>query len=391
MTTPSSGTWNYPTPIRFGPGCLSQLPQACKALGMRRPLLVTDKGLADLPIVAKAMDFCAENGLCRSVYNQVNPNPNGRDVDGALDALRRGGHDGVIAFGGGSALDVGKAVALMAGQNRPLWDFEDAGDNWTRVDEAGMLPCVAVPTTSGTGSEVGRCSVIINELEKRKVIIFHPRMLPERVLLDPQLTVGLPAHLTAAVGMDALSHNLEAFCAPGYHPQADGIALQGMVLIQRALVQCVENGDDLAARQDMLVASMMGATAFQKGLGAMHSLSHPIGAHLKAHHGLTNAIVMPYVLEFNAPVITERMEQLARVLDLPGSGLEAVMAWVLDLRQRLNIPHTLEALGFEARHAQLLAQPAAEDPTAPTNPRPLTAENVEPLFLRALEGVLERR
>ncbi|MBM66205.1 MAG: alcohol dehydrogenase [Myxococcales bacterium] len=391
MSIPSSGTWNYPTPIRFGPGCLAQLPEACRELGMTQPILVTDKGLADLPIVAQAVEHCEGAGLGVGVFNGVNPNPNGRDVEEAVEALRRGEHDGVIAFGGGSALDVGKAVALMAGQTRPLWAFEDAGDNWQRVDEAGMLPCVAVPTTSGTGSEVGRCSVIVNEAEKRKVIIFHARMLPERVLLDPEVTVGLPAQVTAAVGMDALSHNLEAFCAPGYHPQADGIALEGMRLIQKALVRAVENGGDLGARQDMLVASMMGATAFQKGLGAMHSMSHPIGAHLKAHHGLTNAIVMPYVLEFNADVIGPRMDLLARALDLPGEGLSAVMAWVLELRQRLQIPHTLEALGFEPHHASLLAGPAAQDPTAPTNPRPLTPENMEPLFLRALSGELAQR
>ena len=355
---------------------------------MDRPLLVTDKGLADLPVVEQGLAVCRAAGLSVGAYKGVNPNPNGDDVSAGVDALRAGDHDGVIAFGGGSALDVGKAVALMAGQTRPLWDFEDAGDNWQRVDEAGMVPCVAVPTTSGTGSEVGRCSVIVNEAEKRKVIIFHGRMLPERVLLDPEVTVGLPAQVTAAVGMDALSHNLEAFCAPGYHPQADGIALEGMRLIQRSLIRAVENGGHLGARQDMLVASMMGATAFQKGLGAMHSMSHPIGAHLKAHHGLTNAIVMPYVLEFNREVIGPQMDVLARALNLPGTGHEAVMAWVLDLRQRLQIPHTLAAIGFEPQHASLLAEPAAQDPTAPTNPRPLTPENMEPLFLRALRGEL---
>lgn len=390
MSLPPTGSWNYPTPIRFGPGSLNQLGDACRELGMDRPLLVTDKGLADLPVVEQALAVCRAAGLGVGAYKGVNPNPNGDDVSAGVEALRAGDYDGVIAFGGGSALDVGKAVALMAGQSRPLWDFEDAGDNWTRVDEAGMVPCVAVPTTSGTGSEVGRCSVVVNEAEKRKVVIFHARMLPERVILDPTVTVGLPPGITAAVGMDALSHNLEAFCAPGYHPQADGIALEGMALIQRALVNAVEDGANLAARQDMIVASMMGATAFQKGLGAMHSMSHPIGAHLKSHHGLTNAIVMPYVLEFNAEVIGDRMDLLSRYLGLPGQGLAGVMDWVLGLRQRLQIPHTLEALGFEAHQARLLAKPAAEDPTAPTNPRPLTPENLEPLFLAALRGELAR-
>jgi len=383
-----SGNWNYPTPIRFGAGKISELPQACADLGITRPLLVTDPGIAALPILQDALATMRESGVPVDVFSQIQGNPTGEDVDRGVAALRNNDNDGVIAFGGGSALDVGKAVALMAGQRRPLWDYEDVGDWWTRVEVDRMVPCVAVPTTSGTGSEVGRCSVIVNTAEARKVIIFHAKMLPERVIADPNLTVGLPPKLTAAVGMDALSHNLEAFCAPGFHPMADGIALEGMRLIKGALVRAVQHGDDVDARADMMIASTMGATAFQKGLGAMHSMSHPIGAVLHAHHGLTNAIVMPYVLQFNRDAIAEKMDILARHLELPTPGFDGVMRWVLDLRAQIGIPHTTEALGFTDAHADSLAAAAAADPTAGTNPIPLTPAHMTALFQSALRGQL---
>ncbi len=381
-----SGTWNFPAPIRFGSGRISELPQACRELGMRRPLLVTDPGLVTLPIVGQALAINAEAGLPTAVFSQMQGNPVGADVDRGTEVLRKGAHDGVIAFGGGSALDVGKAIALMAGQDRPLWDFEDAGDNWARVNEAGMMPCVAVPTTSGTGSEVGRCSVITNEDEHRKVIIFHARMMPGRIICDPELTVGLPAHLTAAVGMDALSHNLEAFCAPGYHPMADGIALEGMLKVHRALERACVDGSDIEARADMMIASTMGATAFQKGLGAMHSMSHPVGAVLGAHHGLCNAVFMPYVLGFNRPAIDARMNHLARYLDLPGGGFSAVLDWVLGLRERLGIAHSSAGLGVTQEVISRLSRMGVVDPTAPTNPVPLTTEHMSALFEQSLRG-----
>lgn len=380
MTT----SWNYPTAIRFGAGAINELPDACKALGMQNPLLVTDPMLATLPITTDTVNIVTAAGLSCAVFSDIEPNPVGHDVDKGVAMLRAGNHDGVIAFGGGAALDVGKAIALMAHQTRPLWDFEDIGDYWTRVDESAMVPCVAVPTTSGTGSEVGRCSVIIHEAEQRKAIIFHPKMLPPKVIADPALTLGLPAKITAAVGMDALSHNLEAFCAPGFHPQADGIALEGMKLIQRSLVTAVENGGDIEARQDMLAASLMGATAFQKGLGAMHAMSHPLGAHLHIHHGLANAIVMPYVLKRNWSDIEERMTDLARYLKLEGSVLD----WVLALRTRLNIPHTLAEVGFTEAHAAQLAPDSVKDPTAGTNPTLLTQADYEALFRAAWSGDL---
>jgi alcohol dehydrogenase class IV len=381
-----SGNWNFPTPIRFGPGSIKELPAACRELGMSHPLLVTDPGLAALPIVEEALNICREAGLPVGLFSNMQGNPEGDCVDRGTTFLRQHGHDGVIAFGGGSALDVGKAVALMAGQKRPLWDFEDAGDNWTRVDEAAMVPCIAVPTTSGTGSEVGRCSVITKADEHRKVIIFHANMLPARVICDPALTVGLPAKITAAVGMDALSHSLEAFCAPGYHPMADGIALEGMRKVAVALERAYTDGNDIEARADMMIASTMGATAFQKGLGAMHSMSHPVGAVLGAHHGLCNAVFMPYVLGFNRPAIGERMDHLARFLNLPGDGFDAVLTWVLGLRNRLGIAHNSSALGVIAEEIPLLARMGAEDPTAGTNPVALTPENLTSLFEQSLRG-----
>jgi alcohol dehydrogenase class IV len=388
-----TGSWNYPTPIRFGPGRIAELADACRELGMSRPLLVTDRGLLPLPITAKAMDVLTGSGLVATLFGDVDGNPGGADVDRGLAALRSGDCDGVVAFGGGSALDVGKAVALMAGQTRPLWDFEDVGDNYLRVNTAGMLPVVAVPTTSGTGSEVGRCSVIVNPDDPdapggRKVIVFHAKMLPERVIADPELTVGLPAKITAAVGMDALAHNLEAYCAPGFHPMADGIALEGMRLVATSLQRAVADGTDIEARANMLIASTMGATAFQKGLGAIHSLSHPVGVALHSHHGLTNAVFMPYVLVHNREAIEDRVGRLAAYLGLTNTTFTGFLDWVLALRESVGIPHTSAALGFEEHHAALLAPAAAADPTAPTNPIPVTAQDLESIYRKARVGQL---
>jgi hypothetical protein len=377
-------SWNFPTSIRFGAGAIAELPETCRALGMNNPLFVTDPMLASLEVTKQVLNILTNAGLAHGLFSEMKPNPVGADVDRGVAMLRKHGHDGVIAFGGGAALDVGKAIALMAHQTRPLWDFEDIGDYWTRVDESAMVPCVAVPTTSGTGSEVGRCSVIVHEEECRKAIIFHPKVLPPKVIADPELTIGLPTKVTAAVGMDALSHNLEALCAPGYHPQADGIAMEGIKLIHRSLLKAVADGSNVEARADMLAASLMGATSFQKGLGAMHAMSHPLGAHLHIHHGLANAIVMPYVLKFNEAAIAERMETLARYLNLDCSVLE----WVLSLREQLQIPHTLAEIGFEESHIALLAPDSVKDPTAGTNPTVLSEEEYQQLFRNAWSGLL---
>jgi len=384
-----SANWNYPTNIRFGIGRISELADACKQLGMTRPLLVTDPGLAALPFIAKAKQDCDSAGLGCEIFADVQGNPVGANVDAGLKVMREGDHDGVIAFGGGSALDAGKAIALMWKQTRPLFDFEDQADWWTRVDVNGMAPVVAVPTTSGTGSEVGRASVITDESTHTKKIIFHAKMLPAIVISDPQLTTGLPAHLTAAVGMDALSHNLEAYCSPLYHPMAAGIALEGMRLIRDWLPKVYADGNDLEARAHMQVASTMGATAFQKGLGAMHSLSHPCGAVLNTHHGLTNAVVMPYVLAFNKPTIEAKMETLARFLDFKNPGFTAIQSWVLGLRESLGIPNTLADLKVTEAHASQLAPMAAVDPTAGTNPVPLNTDNCQQLYLDSIRGHLQ--
>ena len=382
------GNWNYPTQMIFGPGRIRNLAQACKMLGMKRPLLVTDPGLAGLPMVKDAIAANAAEGLPTGLFSAVKPNPVGHNVEEGVKAYKDGGHDGVIAFGGGSGLDCAKAVALMVGQTRPLWDFEDKGDNWKRVDPAGVAPIVAVPTTAGTGSEVGRASVIVEEATHTKRIIFHPKMLPSTVISDPELTVGLPPNITAATGMDALAHCLEAYCAPGYHPMAEGIAVEGIRLVKDWLPEAVKDGRNLAARAHMLAAASMGATAFQKGLGAIHSLSHPVGAIYDTHHGLTNAVFMPYVLAFNRPAIEDKMGRLAAWLGLKQHSFDAVQDWVLALRAELKIPAKLDGLGVGGERIDEIAQMAAEDPTAPTNPVPAGAPEMRRMFEMALEGRL---
>jgi alcohol dehydrogenase class IV len=349
---------------------------------------VTDAGVASLPITDTTLSLCRAAGLNISVFSEVKPNPVGANVEAGITAIRAGQHDGVIAFGGGSALDVAKTLALMAGQTRPVWDFEDIGDNWTRADAAAILPIVAVPTTSGTGSEVGRCSVIVDESDHRKVVLFHPQMMPGRVLCDPELTLGLPAHITAGVGMDALAHNLEAYCAPGFHPQADGIALEGIRLVDSALIQATRDGSDIAARSAMMASALMGATAFQKGLGAIHSLSHPVGAHYDSHHGLTNAVFMPYVLIANRRAIEDRLGRLAAYLGLPEASFDGFLKWNLALREALDIPHSPAALGMKEEDVPSFAREAAIDPTAATNPIPVDVPTLERIYRKALAGDL---
>jgi alcohol dehydrogenase class IV len=388
MTGKLRGNWNDPTSIRFGAGRIAELPDACRSLGMKRPLLVTDPALAKLPMIAQAVQSCRAAGLGCEVFSDLQANPVEANVTAGVEVFRRGGHDGVIAFGGGSALDTAKAIALMVGQERPLWDFEDREDWYTRVDPAGMAPVVAVPTTAGTGSEVGRASVITDLADHTKKIIFHPKMLPAIVIEDPELTLGLPPQITAAVGMDALSHNLEAYCAPGFHPLADGIAVEGMRLIREYLPRAVANGHDLEARAHMLIASSMGATAFQKGLGAMHSLSHPCSANLNTHHGLTNAVVMPYVLAWNRAEIEPKLARLAAYLGLDEHSFDGVQRWVLELRQRIGIPHTLAGIGVREEHAKPFAPQALSDPSTGGNPRALTEADFERLYLNCIRGEL---
>lgn len=381
-----NGNWNYPTAIRFGVGRLEELADACRQLSMTRPLLVTDPGLAELPMTKKVLAQNKEKGLPSGLFSNIKPNPTGKNIEDGLAMFREGQYDGVIAFGGGSALDAAKAIALMAGQNLPLWTFEDVGDNWTKVDPEGVAPIVAVPTTAGTGSEVGRASVIIHEESHSKKIIFHPRMLPEIVIADPETTIGLPASLTASTGMDALSHCLEPYSAPGFHPMADGIAVEAIRLIKEWLPVAVKDGSSLAARSNMLAAAGMGATAFQKGLGAMHSLAHPIGAIYDAQHGLLNAILMPYVLEFNRSAIEDRMARLAAWLELPHPSYTAIMDWIMEIRSTFNIPPTLAALGIDDSRVDEIAEMAASDPSTPTNAIPAGSAEMKQIFLHALNG-----
>ncbi len=404
--------WNYPTSIRFGVGRIRELGDACVALGVARPLIVTDPGLAESDILTTVREVLDAESLPNRVFSDIKANPTGTNVMDGVAALKSGKHDGVVAVGGGSALDAGKAIALMPGQTRPLWDFEDVGDWWTRVDPDGMVPVVAVPTTAGTGSEVGRASVITDEHARRstgepgsrvvwnpgsddetshwhkKKIIFHPNMMPGQVICDPALTVSLPPHLTAYTGMDALSHNLEAFCSPFFHPMAEGIALEGMRRIHLSLLRAYREPTDLEARANMMAASTMGATAFQKGLGAMHAVAHAVGALFDTQHGLTNAVVMPYVLERNREAIVDKAERIAGYLNLGARSFEGLLDWVLELRKALAIPHTLKDIGVTEDRLDDLVRLAHEDPSGATNPVPLDEADYRRLIQAALHGTL---
>jgi len=380
--------WNYPTSVRFGAGRIAELADACKSAGMARPLFVTDPGLAPLPMARGAFESLTAAGLGAALFSAIKSNPVETNVADGLSVLRAGKHDGVVAFGGGSALDVGKVIAFMAGQTRPMWDFEDVDDWWTRADPKGIAPVIAVPTTSGTGSEVGRAGVITQEATHTKKVIFHPKMMPVVTICDPELTVGLPPHLTAATGMDAFAHCLEAYCAPGFHPLADGVAVEGMRLVKENLATAVKDGGNLEARGNMMAAAAMGATAFQKGLGAIHALSHPIGALYDTHHGLTNAVFMPYVLAFNRKAIDVRIARLSAYLGLGGT-FDSFQGFVLRLRDEIGIPHTLKGLKVDDAKARLIAEMAIVDPTAGGNPVPLDAPGARRIFDAALAGELK--
>lgn len=377
------GNWSYPTTMKFGAGRIAELPDACAQVGMKRPLLVTDKGLADLPITQATLDLMEGAGLGRGIFADVDPNPNEKNLEAGVAAYNAGGHDGVIAFGGGSGLDLGKMVAFMAGQTRPLWDFEDVGDWWTRADADAIAPIIAVPTTAGTGSEVGRASVITNSETHVKKIIFHPKVLPEIVICDPELTVGMPKFITAGTGLDAFAHCVEAYSSPHYHPMSQGIALEGMRLVKDYLPRAYADGTDLEARAQMMSAAAMGATGFQKGLGAIHAMSHPIGAIFHTHHGTTNAVCMPTVLAFNAPEIADRFGNVAAYLGIEG-GFDGFCTFVDELNESLGIPPKLSALGVTAEAIPELVKGALSDPSCGGNPIELTQDNLTALFNAAL-------
>jgi alcohol dehydrogenase len=374
-----TANWSYPTAIKMGAGRIRELADHCKALGMKKPLLVTDRGLASMPITQNALDVLEAGGLGRAIFADVDPNPNDKNLAAGVKAFKDGGHDGVVAFGGGSGLDLGKCVAFMAGQTRPVWDFEDIGDWWTRASVEGIAPIVAVPTTAGTGSEVGRASVITNSETHTKKIIFHPKFLPGITICDPELTVGMPKSITAGTGMDAFAHCLEAFSSPFYHPMSQGIALEGMRLVKDYLPRAYKDGTDIEARTHMMSAAAMGATAFQKGLGAIHSLSHPVGAVYHTHHGTTNAVVMPPVLRFNRPAIEDRIGLAAAYLGISG-GFNGFYDFVLKIREELSIPDKLAALGVGTDRIDELAVMAVADPSTGGNPVELTVEAAKKLF-----------
>lgn len=388
MTVQITGAWNFPTRVITGAGRIAELPEACRTHGISRPLLVTDKGLAASDLIAGIVGRVRDAGIPIGVFSDVKSNPTEANLQAGVDAFKAGGHDGVVAVGGGSALDVGKCVAFMVAQSRTVWDFEDIGDWWTRANTTGIAPIIAVPTTAGTGSEVGRAGVITREETHEKKIIFHPMMLPKIAIEDPELAVGLPPFLTMATGMDALAHCFEAYCVHAFHPLADGIALEGIRIVDTYLPRAVENGSDLEARAYMFAAASMGATAFQKGLGAIHSVSHPVGARYDTHHGLTNGVIFPYVLACNRAAIADKIPHIARALDLPGRDFDAVLEWILALRKKLGVPHTLAELGVKQADAGIIAADAAKDPTAGSNPRQLSEAEFEKLTLAAIRGDL---
>ena len=379
--------WNYPTTVRFGAGRIKELPEVLSATGMSNPLFVTDPGLARLPVVAATLKLLADAKVKHGVFSDVKPNPGESNLYAGIEVFKEDGHDGVIAFGGGSALDLGKLIAFQARQTRPVWDFEDIGDWWTRADSSKIAPIVAVPTTAGTGSEVGRAGVLTHEASHTKKVIFHPKMLPAIVIADPELTVGMPPFITAGTGMDALAHCLEAYCAPGYHPMADGIAVEGIRLAMENLPKAYANGKDLTARAHMMSAAAMGATAFQKGLGAIHSLSHPIGALYDTHHGMTNAVFMPYVLAFNRDAIEERIARLSAYLGIKG-GFNGFMKWVLALRKEVGIPHALKDIGIDTKRLDEVAAMAVKDPSAGGNPIQFTEKQYKALARKCVTGDL---
>lgn len=374
-----SANWSYPTAIRFGAGRIKELAEACKAAGMWNPLLVTDKGLAGLPITAHALDLLDAGGLGRALFSDVDPNPNEHNLNAGIAAFRAGGHDGVVAFGGGSGLDLGKLIAFMAGQSRPVWDFEDIGDWWTRADASAIAPIVAVPTTAGTGSEVGRAGVLTNSETHVKKIIFHPKMLPAVTICDAELTIGMPWMITVGTGMDAFAHCLEAYSSPFYHPMSQGIALEGMRLVKDNLPIVAREPENVEARAHMMSAAAMGAVAFQKGLGAIHALSHPVGAIYNTHHGMTNAVVMPPVLAFNRPAIEDRIAGAAAYLGIAG-GFGGFYDFVLDLRKELGVPDKLSEMGVGRDRIDEMTEMALADPSAGGNPVELTKGNTRTLF-----------
>ena len=381
-------TWNYPTRIHFGAGTMELVPNLCREIGIEKPLLVTDSGLADMDFIRQLLSYCCVSGMSVGMFSDVTGNPTGRQVDEGVQAFLGNDCDGVIGIGGGSALDVAKTIAVIARQEQELWESGGEDADWSWIPDEHVVPLIALPTTAGTGSEVGRSSVIIEETSQSKKVIFHPKMLPLVVVSDPELTVGLPPHITAATGIDAFVHCFEAYCAPGFHPMAEGIALEGMRLVSEALPVAYRDGSNIEARGKMLVAASMGATAFQKDLGGVHALAHPLGAMYDIHHGLANAILLPYVMVANRDVIAERMALPGRLLNLHCPDFDGMLSWILSFRQELGIPDTLAEAGIPDHDAAEVGRRAAIDPCASGNPVLFSAGQYQQVFLNALKGIL---
>lgn len=389
MTDGFTANWNYPTKIWFGPGRIADLAAACAEIGIKHPLIVSDPFFSSRPVMATARAALSAAGIETGLFDRLQGNPTVTNLNDGIAAFKAGGHDSVIAIGGGSALDIGKTVAFMVAQTLPVWDFEDIGSLWRKANTDGIVPIIAIPTTSGTGSEVGRATVISDDATHEKKIIFHPQMLPRLVIADPALTLDLPPALTAGTGMDALAHNLEAYCAPSYHPMADGIAVEGLRLLKLWLPVAVSEGRNIEARAQVMAAATMGGTSFQKGLGAIHALSHPIGSIYGCHHGLTNAVLMPYVIDFNRAFIGPKMDHLARILDLPPadkSGTDRVLDWLMHLRKQIGIPHSLAELGVRETDLGRIALASLTDPTAGTNPIELNLAGALKILRAAMAG-----
>ena len=374
--------WNYPTNVWFGVDRSKEIQKACDTLGIKNPLIVTDPGLLQTSIIDEINSGLSSN---TQIYSDVQGNPTGSNVTNGVKVFLEGSHDGVIAIGGGSGMDAGKGIAFLAHQSRPLWDFEDIGDWWTRADSSVIKPIIAIPTTAGTGSEVGRAAVFLNEENHKKKIIFHPKMLPQIAILDPSLTLNLPKSITAGTGMDALAHCIEAYSSPFYHPMAEGTALEGLRLVKENIQEVYHNGNNVEARSHMLVASMMGAAAFQKGLGAIHSVTHPVNSLYKTHHGTTNGTVMPFVLNYNRSTIEEKFTRLANFLDIK-NGFEGIVDWIIELKKDMEIPETLKDMGVNEGDEIKLAPLAQEDPSTGANPLEMTVERFQELILNCISG-----
>ena len=374
--------WNYPTNVWFGVDRSKEIQKACDTLGIKNPLIVTDPGLLQTSIIDEINSGLSSN---TQIYSDVQGNPTGSNVTNGVKVFLEGSHDGVIAIGGGSGMDAGKGIAFLAHQSKPLWDFEDIGDWWTRADSSVIKPIIAIPTTAGTGSEVGRAAVFLNEENHKKKIIFHPKMLPQIAILDPSLTLNLPKSITAGTGMDALAHCIEAYSSPFYHPMAEGTALEGLRLVKENIQEVYHNGNNVEARSHMLVASMMGAAAFQKGLGAIHSITHPVNSLYKTHHGTTNGTVMPFVLNYNRSTIEEKFNRLANFLDIK-NGFEGIVDWIIELKKEMEIPETLKDMGVNEGDEIKLAPLAQEDPSTGANPLEMTVERFQELILNCISG-----